>query len=196
MANGATEVSVTGSVTAGSPQTYLVGAQAGQLLMATVDSANEGVSLTIRAADGSLLAGPVADHTGWQGTVPTSGDTALIVTCATGSANFSLGVTIPVRVSFAPGATTASAQGPIGPSGVVTYVLRAQAGQTLSVSITSPGKDVFLTIYGLEDGQPYVRDASGATSYSFKLPSTQDYVIKLVSGSQESENYSVQFSAQ
>ena len=62
------------------------------------------------------------------------------------------------------------------------YVLLANEGQVMSVDINSPNMDVLLAITGLTDGQPFVRSAADATSWSFTLPATQDYLIKTVSG--------------
>ena len=50
----------------------------------------------------------------------------------------------------------------------------------MSVDLAGLSGDVALTIYGFTDGQPYVRAVTEQTSFSFKLPSTQDYIVEVV----------------
>ena len=84
----------------------------------------------------------------------------------------------------------------VGANGITTFLMRALQDQTLNVKIISTVGDVFLTIYGLQDGQPYIRSVTGQTSYSFKLPATQDYVIQCVNTGSKSEDLIVTFKAQ
>jgi hypothetical protein len=88
----------------------------------------------------------------------------------------------PTRIQFEPGAVSATVQGNLAANGIDEYVLYALEGQTMSVTITSPGNDVYLSITGLTDGIPLVRAASDATGWKGELPATQDYSIKAVSG--------------
>lgn len=97
-----------------------------------------------------------------------------------GATTFTLQVTIPARISFAAGAISGSVSGQILGRDILTYLAGASAGQTMTASIVSPKNDVFLTIYGLNDGQPLVRSALGQTTWTGKLPLTQDYVIEAV----------------
>ncbi len=87
----------------------------------------------------------------------------------------------PIRIEFEPGAVSATVMGGLPPNGIDEYVLYAFEGQTMTVTITSPGDNVLLEIYGLTDGTPLVRIAGDATSWSGVLPRTQDYSIKAVS---------------
>ncbi|HZQ10859.1 MAG TPA: hypothetical protein VFD70_30060, partial [Anaerolineae bacterium] len=96
------------------------------------------------------------------------------------TANYSLDVTIPVRISFAPGAISAQVQGTTSQGRIVTYLLKANGGQTMTVNLNAPPNSAGITIYGLDDGQPLVRSQSGATSFNGPLPATQDYVIQVV----------------
>jgi hypothetical protein len=95
-------------------------------------------------------------------------------------ANFGLNITIPVRITFAPGGISAQVQGTTGEGRVVTYLLKASGGQTMTVNLQAPPNTGGITIYGLDDGQPLIRSQSGATSFTGQLPMTQDYVIQVV----------------
>jgi heat shock protein HslJ len=97
----------------------------------------------------------------------------------------------PERIEFPPGATSATLQGSIFPIGDKKYVLHGHAGQTTSLTVTSPYDHVFLSIYG-SDGAVLVSILSEATSWTGELPSTLHYVITLVSIAGNETTYTLQ----
>lgn len=84
------------------------------------------------------------------------------------------------RVRFGPGETSTQIQGNIDMRGLDRYILQAQAGQLLSIEITSPNQDVLLTVIG-EDGSPLKRYQNGPPVWTARLRETQDYIIHAVS---------------
>ena len=102
----------------------------------------------------------------------------IITLYAPAASNYSLNIIVPARLNFASGSNTTSYTGPIAQPDTVEFLARGNAGQTMTVTLTSAGNDVLLTIYGLDDGQPLVRYVSGATSWTGTLPGSQDYVIE------------------
>jgi hypothetical protein len=88
----------------------------------------------------------------------------------------------PIRIRFGPGAIASTVEGDLIPGGIDEYMLYALEGQTMFVYITSTGNDVYLSIVGVSDGQPLVRAASDAITWTGTLPGTQDYSIKAISG--------------
>lgn len=88
----------------------------------------------------------------------------------------------PIQIQFEPGATSATVGGGLPMNGVDEYIVYALKGQSMTVTITSPGDNVLLSIVGLSDGTPLVRAASDATTWTGVLPASQDYSIKAVSG--------------
>jgi hypothetical protein len=190
---GGTAADAQGSVSSGDKTTYLVGASAGQFMIVSLSSANHALYLNIQAPDGSVLVSSASQMVFWQGNLPQDGDYAISVVSTSGSGTFDLSITIPVRVQFAEGAISATLDGELTAKGINTYMLYALANQTMTVTITAPDNDIYLTIYGLQDGTPYVRSALGQTHFSFKLPRTQDYVIEAVSTDVSSQNYTIQF---
>lgn len=83
----------------------------------------------------------------------------------------------PRRIVFAEGATAALEQGTAGPGQTFPYVVRALAGQTMSVNLTPlPGGKALLIIWGA-DGTVLISDHAEATTWSGVLPSSQDYFI-------------------
>ena len=192
-APGATNLQKEGSLSQGGRANYLVQAASGQYMMVGLNTASNGLTLEIQEPDGSLLLPASQKQTSWQGTLPATGSYVLSAISTGSGGTYNLNLTIPVRVTFEPGAVTASLDGQIGAVEINTYLLRALKGQTMTVSVTSPSNDIYLTIYGLDDGQPYVRSEFHQTSFSFELPSTQNYTIELVSDHAATENYSVEF---
>ena len=82
--------------------------------------------------------------------LPSTQDYIVWVSAGNQAANFSLSVTIPSRIRFAPGGISATVDGTVSGHMQVSYILRASAGQTMTVDLI--GSNVGLTIYGLSDG--------------------------------------------
>jgi hypothetical protein len=88
-------------------------------------------------------------------------------------------------LKFKPGGTTVMLQALIRSSERQVYLLRALAGQTLIVSAASAGNDVFVDVSGLQGGQTLLSASAGLTSWSGKLPQSEDYQITLSSQAAE-----------
>lgn len=192
MSTGSTVAYVPGDLAAGKSITYLAGALAGQYMMLDLTSATNNAYISLVSPDGSILLPASEKKSHWQGALPSNGDYEITVYTPSAT-RYTVQLTIPVRVKFAAGATTATVNGLVGARSATTYLLRAQQGQTMTVTINAPNNDIFLTIYGLEDGTPYVKSAMEQSSSSIKLPSTQDYVIEGVSTGDTSEEFTVTF---
>ena len=90
----------------------------------------------------------------------------------------------PVRITFQPGATSASIVGRLAESGADQYVVRAVADQLLDVSV-SPAKDTIrLHIHGA-DGTVLEGDGTDLPLLRGTLPKTQDYLISVASDGPE-----------
>ena len=87
------------------------------------------------------------------------------------------GTTTAERITFASGATVWSKQGTITFPNRKEYVLRALAGQTMTVAIVSPKNVANFAVTGVSDGQPYKRLENEDRFFTFLLSSTQDYLI-------------------
>ena len=179
-AAGATSGDVTGHLQSGGQASYYFGAGAGQLLLASTYSKNNNVYMAIRGADGSALLSASAQYTTFRSKLPKTQAYYVTVLAGGGDTNYDLQIILPFNIVFNPGAISATLNGTLSSSQVNYYLLRALGGQTMTVTLASSHGDVFLTIYGISDGQPLVRSAMGQTSWSGKLPQTQDYMIEAV----------------
>jgi hypothetical protein len=85
------------------------------------------------------------------------------------------------RVAFAKGATSATLKGTLKGGADVDYLVRAAAGQTLKVTLTSTnGKADFNVLPpGSADAAMFVSSMSGERTWSGVLPSDGDYAIRL-----------------
>ena len=86
----------------------------------------------------------------------------------------------PQRIQFAPGAVSKTIADNVQAPNRNRYVLRALAGQEMTVEIASPGQVVNFAVSGVDDGQPYKRLDNEDRFWSGSLPATQDYLITVV----------------
>lgn len=172
-----------GNLAQGETKSFVLQVGGGQILMVDVGSPNSDVFLRIIAQNGSILldSGMSIGQTAWQGRIFVTQDITVQVISRGAATSFTLNTIIPEVITFAPGAISAERGYPIAARDVHSFTLRAMAGQTMSVSVESGNGTMLLGIYGYDDGQPYKRSSVGEASYSFQLPSTQDYVIQVVS---------------
>jgi heat shock protein HslJ len=84
----------------------------------------------------------------------------------------------PQRITFPSGATSVTLTGESAASGSHQYVLRALAGQTLSLNLTFTEGQAILVVWG-EDGNVLLSDHAEASSFQQVLPTTQDYFIQV-----------------
>jgi LysM repeat protein len=179
-ATGTTSATVSGNLPASGAVDYILHAEAGQLLEVGV-TAPHAVHLTIVGADGVVVFDQPDGSSFFRGTLPESEDYQLILEADTQATTYSMAVTIPQRVSFASGTTSATEQGQLGAQQQHAYVLQAQAGQQMKVTVTASAGAVSLTIYGV-DGTVLKNQMSEGTTFDGTLPLTEDYVITITAG--------------
>lgn len=164
---------------------YILWAMAGQTMEVSV-TAPELVSFSIWGVDGTILKRYVDEETEWQGVLPTTQDYYVKVV-SIAETNYTLTVTIhplpvePERVLFEPGETAATVEGSLEPRSSDRYLLRALAGQSLYVSLSSWDRDV---VVGIEtgDGQVLARPEEGIHfAVVTSLPVTGDYALVVTS---------------
>lgn len=203
-ATGATSATVQGSVAAGGLDRWLIRVLGGQTMNVTVTPASGSVVLIVYGADGNVLQSDHAGASTFSGLVPSTQDYILDVRGPVSIATtYTLQVVIPPlsreaptlvpkRISFAPGATSATVQSNLPAGQIERWVLRAFAGQTMTVNTSAAQGAVILIIWGAQDGAVLISDHAGATSWSGKLPTTEDYNIDVRSVGNTTANYTLQ----
>jgi hypothetical protein len=190
-APGATSGQVEGQLQSGESRSFVVRAHQDQLMQVWLDSPGKDVYLAVAdSSNGPPLLSAAAHQTAWQGLLPATQDYTLIVVAGGPATDFRLRVEVPYRIVFPEGATTVVVSGTFPAGNAVSYVLFALEGQTLTATVTAPGGAASLLIAEPQDETPLVSSASAAQSAAatLKLPSSQDYIIKVVpAGSQPAD---------
>lgn len=186
-ASGATSATIQGSTATTGMDRFVLRVLKGQTMTAALTAAQP-VALIIYGADGTVL---ISDHAGastWTGQIPSTQDYYIDTRpVANAVVPFTLKVTVPPittvppppapkRISFPPGGTSVSLQGTTPANGSDHYVLTAQAGQTMTVNVTSAQGQVLLAVSG-SDGTVLKSSGSAGGSWTGILPSTQDYIL-------------------
>lgn len=192
---GKTAATITGQLDPQGVDVHVLAAQAGQQMSVMLTVPDDSARITVLDGQGNFLNGQQTP-TYWQGDLPETGDYVVRVIggetappAGSGQAiDYTLQVIIPRRITFAPGAISATVQGDVAAHVSDDYILAAQEGQTMTVDITSPNDNVLLTIVGA-DGIPLTNGLmSGATSWQGQLPATQDYTLRAI-GTLEPASY-------
>ena len=179
-ATGATAGIVEGQILQGQVKDFVLGAAAGQPLILSVDSPNHDVTLSVTGqSDGVVLLPASKQLSSWQTMLTKTQDYLIQLGGAAGTENFTLNVATPARVSFEPGAISAQRIGFTAGGLVVSYVLRANAGQKMTLKLDAPDGNAVLSVYGYQDGQPYLRYVAEAVSFDMSLPASEDYIIQV-----------------
>ncbi|MGC9523410.1 MAG: hypothetical protein ACP5HG_16190, partial [Anaerolineae bacterium] len=172
-APGATSISVDDQVPAGDVNRYVLAVTAEQLMEVAL-SPQAGLRMEIIGEDGTVVKpeGPPF----FRGTVPATQDYVIAVASEAGAVDYTMQVIIPMRIVFSPGGTTTEVEATLPPFTTGHYVIRALAGQTMTLEAAATTGEVILIVYGA-DGTVLQTDHAGASSFSGILPSTQDYLI-------------------
>lgn len=95
-ARGRTTAVLHGSVVRGTQDRYILGARAGQTMIAHITSREKNAVFTILGPDATALAGAEegSDATDWTGTLPLNGDYSIWIGPMRGNATYTLEVTI------------------------------------------------------------------------------------------------------
>jgi LysM repeat protein len=198
---GATSVTVRGQLAVGGMDHWTLRALAGQTLSAQLGFSSGQAILIVWGADGSVLMSDHAGATSFSRVLPLTEDYYIDVRGNPSTpTNYTLTVTIPPlpapapasahRIQFAAGAISATVQSQLVASGSDRWVLKAGAGQTLSVQLGFFSGQAVLVIWGA-DGTVLLSDHAGASSFVGVLPLTEDYYIDVRGFSSSPTSYTL-----
>ena len=162
----------------------------------------ENVTIQISGADGNVLVSGGAKFT--TGTFPltvTQDYFITVISSRNTPTNYALQVTIPPlgqeptptpkRISFAVGGTSATMQGALPKNGMDRWVIRVQAGQTMTAKAIAQNGNVMLIVFGV-DGDVYQTDHVGSPDFSAQMRTTQDYYIDVRAWGDTAPSYTLQ----
>jgi hypothetical protein len=177
-APGATQARIEGYLPVDGRAIYVMGVAAGQFIEVNADvgSSGQGLRFSLVGADGSVVKPMGPGHV--RTVVPSTQDYYVELVSDVGATGFRLSVVIPVRIRFAPGATSTTVSGGLEEHQMRHYVLRALGGQRMIVAPYATVGQVGLVISGA-DGQVLLSGRAGLPGGVFDgiLPTTQDYLI-------------------
>jgi len=190
---GRTAATVKGSLEPRASDRYLLHALTGQSLYVSLSSWNQDVMVGIETGTGQVLArSEEGIHFAAVPSLPVTGDYVLTVTSIGGSTTYTLQVMVPppgedpMPVFFEPSATSATVEGTLWKGGdYASYVLRASQGQQMEMTLLTDGEPVGIWMEGA-DGSTW-KAPFGEHVLIALLPTTQDYVIVLLTSPQAAE---------
>lgn len=190
-APGATQTTVEGYLPANGTKVYVMGVAAGQFIemSGTVGAMGQGMRFSIVGADGTVVRAMGEAHV--RTVIPSTQDYYVELASDMGAVSYRMSVLIPVRVHFAPGATSAEIDGSLAANGVRHYVLRALAGQRMIVAPRATQGQVRLVISGA-DGQVLLSGRVAGDGYDGILPTAQDYLITVQAVGGTSADYTLE----
>jgi hypothetical protein len=191
-ATGATAGVLSGMVDAGNVQNFIVGASMGQPLIVSVDSPNHDITFSVTGLkDGVTLLSAGQKLSSWQTMLSVTQDYLIRVIGGSVKENFTLNVITPARIIFEAGSISANRHGTTPGGWDVSYILRAKANQKMDINLATTSGVAVLSVYGFQDGTPYLRYVVEAKTFSLILPSTQDYIVQVVPKAGQVVTYSL-----
>jgi hypothetical protein len=181
-AAGTTSAAVDGNLASQAVQSYILDAAWNQVMMVTADSSGNNVDLEIYGQqDGAYLTSFSSNATSWKGWLPRTQSYIVKVKNTGGSAvDYTLTVEIPARIQFALGSYSGSVYGYGSAAKIISYVLYANSGQTMTATLSSATSSVYLSIQGFSGNQSLVSSSASKTTWTGTLPQTQEYIVKAV----------------
>ena len=188
-APGTDSATIEDAVVLGTTNRYHLRAAAGQTMAIALESVEANAVFSVFAPDGTLISNPGV--TTFAGTLASSGDYLIEVATVRGNATYRMDVQIvgpfpvtpsPVgverRVEFEPGTDHGFVEGAIVLGTADRFVLRASAGQSMSISVVSLEDNAVVRVYGPEGGE---LPGGGGDWFSGTLPADGDYVVEVTS---------------
>lgn len=187
-AEGATNISRESSAAYNSVRRFVFWAAKNQYVKITLNSANK-VVLGVSGANGSVLLPLSEGKASYQGYLQTNGDWYIDAAANPLEVSFTVYLEIPERLNFPSGAYGMTATGRVPASGTHEYLVWANKGQRLKVSV-APGDKAVLAIYHV-DGTELLSASAGSVSYDDTLPKAGDYIIRVVNQTGSAVNFSL-----
>lgn len=215
-AEGATETTLNGTITAGSDQQYALAASAGQMIRVQTVSDGTPVTITVYGPDGASWVGEAQDDDSTvtvEVTAPENGDYLVTLSLPAESAETTYEVTFMVdaiaaqpgpvtRVAFTPDGNPTQRSGELADGAVVQqYLLSTNAGVTLTVDATSDAVPLNMTIESPSGNQwiPEMMPADDGYTIGreFTTPEPGYYLVTLVKGEGTPQtNFTIAFTQQ
>jgi hypothetical protein len=176
-APGATSGTVSGQLATGAEQDYTFSAQGGQLAEVSFSHSSPTERWVLIDPEGSPLHNGMSDQQDQVQVRLTTTGTYRLDVQTTDPGSYTLRLTLPVPIRFAPGATSGTVSGHLPAGGTRNYTFDARAGQTATVHVarTSPTERWVLVA---PDGSPLHNGMTEQQDQvTVPLPDTGTYLL-------------------
>ncbi len=181
---GATSATVTGQLAAHGTDQWIVGAQSEQKFSAQLAFSSGQATQSITDSNGKTILSDSYHATTFTSVLGSTQDYNINVSNSDQTVtNYTLSVTLEdesqpkiQRIQFQPGTTSTTVTGHVIPNGADYWVVKAQAGQTLSVKLALSSGKASVNVSGA-DGDLLKFAQTTFTSFDGKLQTSQDYNI-------------------
>jgi len=187
-AEGGTNLSRESGAAYNSVRRFVFWAAKNQFVKISLISANK-VVLGVSGANGAVLLPFSEGKTSYQGYLQANGDWYIDAAANPHEVSFAVYLEIPERLNFPAGTYGMTATGKLPANGTHEYLVWANKGQRLKVSV-QPGDNAVLAIYHV-DGTELLSASAGLSSYNDLLPKAGDYIIRAVNRTGSSLNISL-----
>jgi hypothetical protein len=162
---------------------FVIGAAANQHLLAVITTTSlitrNNFAFEIRGLrDGIVLVFDNERMPTWSGRLPSTQDYLIRIINHGPTETYSLMIQIPINIQFNWGATQATYIGDFQTAISQDYVLRAQAGQWMTVYLSTTHPE--MTIWAIGDDGTFLQIPHETQSFRVQLPTTQDYIIGVI----------------
>jgi hypothetical protein len=174
-----------GEIGPGETHRYVLGAMENQSMHVALTTPAGDAVLAVEGANGQVYLSTAEGQSTWPlPALPVTQDYILSIMSTGNSTSYVLDVgisalaSLPTRIEFAPGTTSATVSGNLAAGGDLRYyILRALAGQTIVVESTSTPAPVTVWLQSEDGASFFWADESGRLVA--QLPATQDYVLTI-----------------
>jgi len=181
-ATGATAAALPLRIASGEIRSLVLRAFQGQTMLVEARSLRGDAALTVWGPDAAAPLPPATARLDrWQGQLPATQDYLVRVAGRGQDADVTLTVVIPADLALPPASQTTAMRSGLTPGETMYYLLAGEAGQTVTLTVTSPAQNVFMELGGLEDGQALVTASERASRWTGSLPATQRYLLRVSS---------------
>jgi hypothetical protein len=175
---GTTAAVVQGTVQAGQVLSYTLAASQWQPMIVSLESPAFDAYLGIYEQNGAAVVSPGNRWVHWTGLLPQT-ETYTIQVNGVTAANYTLTVKIAQRITFQLGQSKVTLNGTNVNGYVFSYAFKANAGQTMTVTLNQPTDVAYIDVFGIATGS-LLSPSEKANTWTGVLPQYQDYIVEVI----------------
>lgn len=182
MPSGMTSLLLEGKLKADADAEFVIGEESGSLLLVHAMTPKQDLQVSVYRADtGTKLEDAHKNPSFWAGRVPATLGYLVVLHHTGQETEYALEIEVPRELSLDNAAPAKKLSGWASAGAPVAYLIPKGVGRKVTVRLTTASPGGFLTIHGLDDGQPALKAEKRAAQFSGELPQ-QDTILKIHQG--------------